>query len=65
MIEDIDTFNDKKQRHGYQEWYLSNNEIWFRGMYKNNNPIGYAEENTYFTEVGIGQVGTEVQFYIR
>ena len=48
MKEDIRNKNSKGQRHGYQEWYsytkLNYKEkLIYRGDYKNNERIGYAE----------------------
>lgn len=60
---DIDTKNAKDERHGYQEWY-DRKFIWYRGCYKNNEEVGYNEIN-YNILSGIGQEGTEVNFYIK
>lgn len=39
--------NNKGLLHGYQEWYWTllsyDNEICFRGYYKNASPFGYIE----------------------
>ena len=35
--------NDGCQINGYREWYLNNHKLWFRGIWKNNSYIGYAE----------------------
>lgn len=63
MRVEITTHNKMGDFHGYQEWCHSG-KLWFRGGYKNDNPIGYHEENTSYTKT-IGQLGTEVNFYIR
>lgn len=43
----IQPTNSKGQYHGYQQWYNSHvdgdDTLWFRVMYKNNQPIGYFE----------------------
>lgn len=66
MNKQIDNYNDKGQPHGYNEWYDSigyyNNGLWYRGTWKNNQPIGYHELNTISS---IGQEDTTVQFHIR
>jgi hypothetical protein len=51
--------------HGYQEWYgsSSGNNLWLRGMYKNDQPVGYVEDNPHYG--GIGDEGTVIEFYIR
>lgn len=35
-------FNDKKQYHGYQEWYYGD-KLELRGVMKNDMEIGYEE----------------------
>jgi len=56
--------NTKGEYHGYHEWYLSNNTIWFRGVFKYGNEIGYIESN--FKDIySIGEKGTILNFYIR
>jgi hypothetical protein len=45
-MKDIINKNSKDQHHGYQEWYGYNkviNKVIYRGNYKNNERIGYAE----------------------
>jgi len=44
---DIDNYNTKGQRHGYQEWYHYNDEIRFRGNYKNGRHIAYIERHNW------------------
>ena len=44
----ITNSNEKGQDHGYQEFYV-NNKIYYRGIRKNNKPIGYEEQH-YFKE---------------
>jgi hypothetical protein len=45
----------------YQQW--SNHiGVWYRGNFKNNQPIGYHESNMNTT---IGQEDTIVNFHIR
>ena len=46
MNKDIKNYNNKGQLHGYQEWYV-NNKIYYRGIRKNNKPIGYEEYHRY------------------
>ena len=42
---DIDNTNDKKQSHGYQEWYwLERTSYPIRVNYKNDKEIGYEED---------------------
>jgi hypothetical protein len=60
---EIDNFNPKGQRHGYQEW-CNDSKVWYRGIYKNGFDVGYQEHNPY-GNYGIGEYGTIVQFYIR
>ncbi len=61
-MKDINNFNKKGQRHGYQELY-EDDKLWIRSNYKNGEPIGYIEINT--SEGVIGKKGTLVFFYIR
>ena len=42
MKKTIRNKNTKGQRHGYQEWYWDN-ELSYRGVWKNNRRIGYQE----------------------
>lgn len=41
---DIDPINNKKQFHGYQQWYW-NNKLWIRGNYINGLRFGYFESH--------------------
>ena len=41
-MKDIRNKNSRGQSHGYQEWY-GYHELIYRGNYKNNERIGYAE----------------------
>jgi hypothetical protein len=70
---DIENKNHRDEMHGYQQWvsvnvpfvpYNESRDLWFRGNFKNDNEIGYIEENLGFT-CGIGSEGTKVKFYIR
>ena len=63
---DIENHNEKNEMHGYQQWVSFNEfkELWFRGNFKNDNEIGYTEQNLDFN-LGIGSEGTKVRFYIR
>lgn len=61
---DIENHNSKKQRHGYQEWYSNNGDLWYRGSYKNDQEVSYNEIN-YTLNKSIGGEGTEVNFYIK
>ena len=63
MRRDIRNFNTKGQRHGYQEWHTNVNQLWYKGNHKNGQPIGYSISNPFIG--GIGDNGTEVNFYIR
>ena len=40
MKEDISNTNDKGE---YQEWYWDNDELYYRGTFKNLKLIGYEE----------------------
>jgi hypothetical protein len=42
-MKNINNFNKKGQRHGYQEWYHDNKKISHRGNWRNNKMIGYVE----------------------
>lgn len=42
-MKDINNFNKKGQRHGYNARYTNEGEIMSRGNYKNNIKIGYEE----------------------
>jgi hypothetical protein len=55
--------NNKDEYHGYQQWYTHYYKIWLRGCFKNDAPIGYHEANT--DSGGIGDEGTQVEFYIK
>lgn len=63
---DIENKNHRDEMHGYQQWVsmTESRELWFRGNFKNDNEIGYIEENLGFNS-GIGGEGTKVRFYIR
>jgi hypothetical protein len=60
----INNKNAKGQWVGYQEWYTRSNKLWFRGHYKNEKAIGYQELNIKLDD-GIGDEGTQVEFYIK
>lgn len=64
MKKEIETFNEKGEFHGYQEWYelYNTNNPWFRGCFKHGKVIGYSEYNPYQNE--IGERGTKVEFFI-
>jgi len=59
---EISQYDSKGEHHGYQEWFSIGN-LWFRGVYKHGDEIGYNEYNPYC--IGIGKRGTKVEFYIR
>ena len=61
--ESINPQNDKNQWHGYQEFYDAMDKFWYRGCYKNDEPIGYSERSAIFK--AIGDEGTEVRFHIK
>jgi hypothetical protein len=42
-MKDINNFNSKGERNGYQEWYAYNGKLYLRANYKNNNLCGYEE----------------------
>ena len=56
-MKDIKTKNNNGNAHGYQEWYFI--DFWFRGCYKNGEPIGYQENH------GINTYGAETNFYVK
>ena len=41
---DIDPTDKNGKYHGYQEWY-SLDDIWVRGVFKNDDEIGYLEDH--------------------
>jgi hypothetical protein len=43
-IDPILHFNKNGKFHGYQEWY-SLDDIWLRGVFKNDDEIGYLEDH--------------------
>ena len=61
--ENIVPKNSKGEYHGYQEWYVDN-VIWYRGCHKNSQEVGYNELN-YSLSSGVGEGGTEINFFIR
>jgi hypothetical protein len=61
-MESIESRNDKRQWHGYQELYYDG-KLWCIGNYKNNSAIGYHVYNVKLN-CGIGDEGTQVDFYI-
>ena len=62
MKEDIINKNSNGEYHGYQEWYLRD-KIYYRGIRKNDNRIGYTE----WFRIGLTERydGKETNFYIR
>jgi hypothetical protein len=42
-MKNITNRNNKGQRHGYQEWYWNDGDLWYRGSYKNGRLIRYEE----------------------
>jgi hypothetical protein len=63
-MESIESRNDKRQWHGYQEIYDKHENLWHRGTFKDDLPIGYEEYNVKLLS-SIGDNGTIVNFYIR
>ena len=63
QINNINPKNSKKESHGYQQWYYRG-KSWYRGNAKNGQAIGYNEVN-HFPYSGIGEFGTEINFYIK
>ena len=47
MNKAITNYNDKRQYHGYNEWYNTDNELWHRGNFKNDDEIGYEENHLF------------------
>jgi antitoxin component YwqK of YwqJK toxin-antitoxin module len=43
MKKDIKHFNEQGERHGYCEYYYTNDKVWFKGNYVNGNKHGYWE----------------------
>jgi len=43
----ITNSNTKGEFHGYQELYLVNGDLSFRGNFKNGRLIGYSERHAY------------------
>ena len=62
-MENIRTKNEKGKEHGYQEWYVDNDILWYRGNYKNGLEIGYTEIN--IGEGGVGDEDTDILYYIK
>jgi hypothetical protein len=61
-IEQIDKYG---QYHGYQEWYSNRRtEYWYRGAMFHGNDIGYVEQNMGAHSAMVGELGTEVTYYI-
>lgn len=61
-ILDIEPKDSKGKKHGYQQWYDSNNRLWLLGNAKHGEWIGYHVYNL----VGkIGCKGTKINFHIR
>jgi len=54
MKKSIINSNDNGEAHGYQEYYMYEDFIQYRGNYKHNNEIGYIELH-----------GIETAYYIR
>jgi len=53
------------QYHGYQEWYsFYRTAYWYRGTMFHGNDIGYVEQNMGAGSVHVGDLGTEVTYYI-
>jgi hypothetical protein len=44
MNKEIINYNNKREYHGYQAWYM-NNVIFLRANYKNGKEIGYEENH--------------------
>lgn len=63
MGEEIRPINSKDELHGYAELCIVKG-CWLKGMFKNNNEVGYFIEN-YFHIGIIGDYGTEIKFYIK
>jgi len=59
MNKGIKNRNDKKQLHGYQQWYhlLTHDDIHHRSNWKNDLPIGYAEWHN--------SIHKETEYHIR
>ena len=46
LISSIKPHNDKNQAHGYWEVYHDKDNLWFKGVFKNDERIGYVENHT-------------------
>ncbi len=47
MKKNIENLNSKGQYHGYQEWYYSNGELWYKGFCYNGELVDYEEFHYY------------------
>ena len=54
-MKDINNFNSKGERNGYQVWYEAYDKLYYRGKYKNNEFIGYGEHH----------FAKQTEFYIK
>jgi len=63
IFRDIRPLNINGHMHGYTELYVDRG-CWLKGMFKNNNEIGYIVENYVFSKT-IYDEGTDIIFYIR
>ncbi len=46
-MKEIINKNNKGELHGYQEWYYSNGELYYKGFYNNGIRFAYEEEGYY------------------
>jgi hypothetical protein len=61
----IDQVDRYGRYHGYQEWYSNRRMVyWYRGRMFHGNDIGYVEQNMGAHSVNVGELGTEVLYYI-
>ncbi len=47
-MKNVINFNNKGQRHGYQEQYWSNGQLSYKCFFYNNIPVGYGELYYYY-----------------
>ena len=50
-MNNIESYNDKGQRHGYWEVYWSDDDLAFKCLYINGNESGYEEYHDKFIEI--------------
>jgi hypothetical protein len=51
MNKDIESFNDKGQRHGLWEYYFFGHNLWHKCFYHNDKEVGYEEIYSYLDKL--------------